>query len=271
MNPDSATAAPNAVQSRARAIRQRINESTPLDSLVAELARQQVQIEELELQLRAMRAQQVVRDVLLPQAIVTYKGVSVAHVDAGMPLDARRGFYSLEYDGRGRPFRWTGPSPSFYFDIHLDRSAPLQFTLSLASGLGEASDEVRAFCDGAELVCQRHDLSDATEWTGILYPREALGLTRLTFLPRQMFSPAASGGDEADLRTLGVVFRELHVMAISDAEALTQLRADERQVAPMTSGAMNDPSLIAPMPAPSPPEASASTLARQKHKRGGRR
>jgi hypothetical protein len=94
-----------------RTIRQRISEGAPLDALAQELAQQQTQIDELAEQLRVLRAQRALRDVLLPQAQVSYKGLSVARIEAGMPLDTRRGFYSLEYDEHGQPFRGPDRPP----------------------------------------------------------------------------------------------------------------------------------------------------------------
>jgi len=211
-------------QAVANEIRQRINESAPLDSLLQELARLELMIHELTTdmnhlaaEVRAARAQRLVRDVLLPQVSSQYRGFDSARVDAGMPLDDTSGFYPLEYDHLGHPFRWTGPHHTFHFDLHLDRSVPLRFWLSLSASDGEDPAATRAFSDGVELPCEVVDLGDRIELGGVLMPREAGGLTRLYFRPCSMAEAVAPepGGED---RLLGVVFRELRIEPIAEDE-----------------------------------------------------
>lgn len=260
-----------------RTIRQRISEGAPLDALAQELARQQALLDELAEQLRVLRAQRVLRDVLLPQAQVSYKGLSVARIEAGMPLDTRRGFYSLEYDEHGQPFRWTGPAPSFHFDMHLDRTAPLRFRLVLAAGMGEALNEIRAFCDGAELPLDLQESTRTAEFSAVLLPRESLGLTRLSFMPYEMFQPKSPGGETTDHRLLGVVFRELTLMPTSDEDAQAYLRScDDLTQLMLTGGAVSLTPATPAIPAAQGPAASTGGAVKvlaaraNKHKRGGR-
>jgi hypothetical protein len=204
-----------AQQAIAREIRQRFNESAPLDSLVDELARQLALIDELASELRVLRAQNIVRDILLPQAVSQYRGVDNAVVDAGMPLAGSAGFYPLEYDELGQPFRWTGPGAVFQFDLHVDRSSPLAFSLIVNASSGIDPASTRAFSDGAELPCEVVDRVGRLEIRGLLLPRDTLGLTRLHFMPTRMFRPSETGNSSDD-RALGVVFRELRLEPASD-------------------------------------------------------
>lgn len=233
---------------QARAIRQRINEGAPLDSLIQELARLQGTVEALATEVRVLRAQHTLRDILLPQAQVAYKGLNSARIDAAMPLRAEQGFYGMEYDSFGQSFRWTGPSPVFHFDLHLDRSGPLCMAILVSAGPNAKARSLRAFSDGVELPLERRATSGGDEYTAVLLPRGILGVTRLAFMPPGMFRPA-SGGQE-DLRELGVVFKELVVTPASDDEAQSYLqRCDDitrlRLIAPSAGG---DPHVV-PLPA----------------------
>jgi len=229
------------------AIRQRVNASAPLDSLINELARQQGAIDDLVLKLRMLRAQQGLAEVLLPMVDSTAAGLKVARLDAGMPLAVEKGFYAMEYDGSGDPFRWTGPAPVFSFDLHLDRRQPLKLNVHIATGFGEASDEVRAFSDGIELPLLRQPVVGGITCSLVLMPRTSYGITRLSMLARKMFKPDAASLDQ---RTLGVVFRALEVQPADDAEVQTYLGAlDDLRHAQMSepiAPALADAGLLAP-------------------------
>ena len=249
----------------ARSIRTRLSDGAPLDSLAQELAALHARIEALSAEVRVLKAQRTLRDALLPQAQVAYRGLSAARVDAGMPLDESNGLYHIEYDGHGHPFRWTGPAPSFHFDLHLDRSGPLRFTLVAGHGVGQTHEPLRAFCDGAELPLEMQEAPDRTEYAAVLLPRETLGLSRLQFLVPTTFKPPG------DVRTLGVTFKELLIMptSVEAAQAylaacddLTQLLLENPTGAigadEAVPGGAED-SVVKPLPR------------RPKHKRGGQR
>lgn len=234
-----------ALQLAAQEIRRRLNDSTPLDSLVLEMAQQQLRLDELTAEVRVLSAQLLMRDLVLPLAAGQYRGNVSVVIDAGMPLDGDAGFYPLEYDDLGQSFRWTGPAPVFRFDLHLDRSGPLEFLLVLNAGSGERPEATRAFCDGAEVPCEANRQEHRLVLTGVLPPREALGLTRLYFQPPQMFSPSEMGTSSDD-RVLGLVFRELRVGPLSDDEA--RLRLGRVQTPRPTGSAVRGPAVTTSPP-----------------------
>lgn len=248
-----------ALQLAAQEIRRRLNDSTPLDSLVLEMAQQQLRLEELAAEVRALSAQLLIRDLVLPLSAEQYRGSASVAIDAGMPLDGEAGFYPLEYDDLGQSFRWTGPEPVFRFDLHLDRSGPLEFLLVLNAGSGERPEETRAFCDGAEIPCDASHQEPRLVLSGVLPPREVLGLTRLYFQPPRMFCPSELGTSSDD-RVLGLVFRELRVGPLSDDEA--RLRLSRRQTLRSGGSALRAPAVTiappavvaeTPIPATTPP------------------
>ena len=243
-----------ALAKQLQAIRQRVNANAPLESLMLELARQQALIDDLALQVRVLRAERSLGEALLPRVETSYGGLDRAHLDAGMPLDPEKGFYALEYDGNGQPFRWTGPQPVFSFDLHLDRRGPLAVALQIASGYGEVSDRLRAFSDGVELPLTRQTVAGGVAYSLVLLPRAMPGITRLSFLVKKLFTPAAS---HIDQRKLGVVFRELDVVPATPAQAQAYLgavddlaRIREVRVAPVDA----PDAIVAPETAPAAAE-----------------
>lgn len=215
-------------------VRANLDESQVLESLIKELALHKLELAEFKRELAVIRAHQRMRDILLPRAKEEYSGRKQAAIDAGMPLGAEQGFYALEYDGRGRPFRWTGPGRVFHFDLHLDRSTPLRFTLHLAPWCEKYARGLRCFSDGVEIPLVKQPCNWAVEYGAVLLPREVLGVTRIEFLVAKTFSPALLSADAAaDKRQLGVVFLDLTASEADDGQVNAYLEeADQlRQAA----------------------------------------
>ena len=80
------------------------------DSLVERLAMQQLALADLRRETASLRAALKLRDVLLPEAHAVHAPAQRYRIVAAMPLRLEDGFYPLEYDGEGQPFRWTGPT-----------------------------------------------------------------------------------------------------------------------------------------------------------------
>jgi hypothetical protein len=216
-----------------REIRDELGEQNVLDALARELAAGRLAIAELthemaglKRELEAIRLVQKSRDILLPQARNQYAGRRKAVVEAGMPMPADHGFYALERDGVGNPFRWTGPSQAFHFDFHLDRSVPLRFVLQMPLWGGDHASGLRAMSDEMNLPLVRRAGNRVLDFEGLLLPREALGVTRLTFIAERV-STVTSDSDENASRQLGVPFLRLAVNEASEAEVADWLKAVE--------------------------------------------
>ena len=234
----------------AREIRDELGEHNVLDALARELAAGRLAITELtqeltglKRELEAIRLVQKSRDILLPQARNQYAGRRKAVVEAGMPMPADHGFYALERDGVGNPFRWTGPSQAFHFDFHLDRSVPLRFVLQMPLWGGDHAAGLRATSDDITLPLVRRTGNRVLDFEGVLMPREALGVTRLTFIADHV-STVTSETDENATRQLGVPFLRLSVSEATEAAGTEWLRAVEPGPAEAAS-----PSRPKPVPA----------------------
>jgi hypothetical protein len=217
----------------AREIRDELGEHNVLDALAREFAAGRLAIAELtqemaglKRELEAIRLVQKSRDILLPQARNQYAGRRKAVVEAGMPMPADHGFYALERDGVGNPFRWTGPGQAFHFDFHLDRSVPLRFILQMPLWGGDHAAGLRAISDEMTLPLVRRAGNRVLDFEGVLMPREALGVTRLTFVAERV-STVTSDTDENPTRQLGVPFLRLTVNEASEAEVAEWVKALE--------------------------------------------
>jgi hypothetical protein len=217
----------------AREIRDELGEHEVLDALARELAVSRLAMAEVSAELSALRLEmeanrlvQKSRDILLPQARQQYAGRRKMVVEAGMPMPAERGFYALERDGVGNPFRWTGPTQAFHFDFHLDRSVPLRFVLQMPMWGAEHAQGLRASCDEMTLPLSKRPGNRVLDFEGVLLPRESLGVTRLTFVAPRL-STVTSSEEDGVTRQLGVPFLRLNVSEISDADYTEWLKAVE--------------------------------------------
>lgn len=235
----------------AREIRDELGEHNVLDALARELAVGRLAMAELTAELAALRQEMDViklvqkgRDILLPQARAQYAGRRKAVIEAGMPMPSERGFYGLERDGVGNPFRWTGPSAAFHFDFHLDRSVPLRFVLQMPLWGAEHAQGLRAVSDDMDLPLLKRPGHRVLDFEGVLLPRESLGVTRLTFIAEHL-STVPSNEDETATRQLGVPFLRLNVAEISEAEFAEWLKSVEPGPADAAASKTNKPAAAA--------------------------
>ncbi|WP_374674444.1 hypothetical protein [Ideonella sp.] len=217
----------------AREIREELGEQNVLDALARELAAQRVAVAQLQEQLAALQTQlqtvvlvQKSRDILLPQARMDYAGRRQLTVEAGMPMAPDHGFHGLERDGVGNAFRWTGPTQAFHFDAHLDRTVPLRFVMQLPLWGAEHAQGLRASSDEQTLPLLQRQGHRVLEFEGMLFPRETLGLTRLSFIAPRL-SAAPVDAEETATRQLGVPFLRLTVSEATADEVDAWRRAME--------------------------------------------
>jgi len=242
------------VQAVTAELRALINENNVLNSLLELLASQHARVESLEREVSKLRARMHVRDVLLPEARQRYAGRTTITVDAGLPLRKDQGLYELEYDQLGHPYRWAGPERSFHFDLHLDRTVPLELRIRLGKHPIGTGEGLRCFSDDVELPLVRGPSIAFVEFTAVLLPREILGATRLNFVAAQSFVPKLAEGEAGDSRTLCVLFYELKVAPAAEGADLRYLHA----VAPALE---KRPTVATPQPAAAIKVAAAAEAA----------
>jgi hypothetical protein len=135
---------------------------------------------------------------------------TAAELDGGHP-----GFYGLERDDNGIPFRWTGrhSSPSFSFSVPIDRRTAVELELKVMSAIDRRRQSpLRLEVDGAEYAVRLRRAGDHLEGRLVIPPRAAAGPTLLTFTVPALLRPGGS-----DQRELGIAFGELHLRPVPAA------------------------------------------------------
>lgn len=132
-------------------------------------------------------------------------------IEASFALPAEAGFYWLEYDNNGRPYRWTGPEPLFFFELFINRRYPLDMRLRY-SKLQEPGDGklIRCYVDGKELESELTEIDGEFEVSAVIPERDLLGGTIVMFECANVQSPSEKGNSD-DSRKLGLSFRWLKI------------------------------------------------------------
>ena len=196
-----------------------------MHSLAEEFARLYRIIGRLEARLATMETLNAVADRLLSEGerdVVPLP--SNLKVNAADSFPKSAGFYGLEYDEKGRAFRWTGPDRNFWLQLFVDRGAPASFALSFLDFFSnDPIDRLRAFVDGDEVPLSFRRNAEGYEAIGPLPIRSDAGGTVLTFVIPSVVSPAAKV--RPDSRMLGLRFLGLSVepLAAGVAAGLARL------------------------------------------------
>jgi hypothetical protein len=130
-------------------------------------------------------------------------------IDAAQLIEPQRGFYGLEYDGDGLPFRWTGPQRHFSFLVNIDRTTPLLVELDALWLIDEAVQrDLTLLVDGQPLPFRLERGGSGYTGRAVLPPGPEQAATNLTFL---LPGTAHAGLESADRRELGLAFRRLSI------------------------------------------------------------
>lgn len=134
------------------------------------------------------------------------------HVTADAPFDAASGFHALEHDLKGFPFRWTGPSSQFKFELMVDRTQRCNVVLRMLNSghlTPQYLSSMRVYVDGKN-VPTTQKVADLVELQFALPPRPA-GVSQSSIIVEcGMWSPASAQNSD-DARVLGVPFFDLSV------------------------------------------------------------
>ena len=202
---------------------QRFDRSSP-DALLKSIAKELVRLGQanvlLEARLAAMESLQAIAD----RIAAGEEGDVASHYPSHVSIDAANsylgalGFYEVEHDHNGVPYRWSGPERQFSFQIFVDRRESARFTLKFGQIYANAPLEgLLCFADGERVELTVKRVAAGHEAKGLLPLRKDSGGSVLTFLCPATESPEERGF--ADRRQLGISFRVLTVEAMEPVAA----------------------------------------------------
>ena len=208
----------------------RSNSESLLKSIAAELLRLHQAARNAEARIHALETMQAMSDQVAAASNTSVAGslpTSVA-IDAAFSLPVESGFYYLEYDLRGVPYRWTGPDPAFFFEVLIDRLSAAAFRLRYSQMCSpEASHLIRCFVDGQEIRALTNTVDGEFEVAGILPARTAVGATVISFLCPAVVAPSMVGQSN-DSRKLGLAFRWLRIEPAAGLQVVEESQDSER-------------------------------------------
>lgn len=138
-------------------------------------------------------------------------------VDAAFYLPTAAGFYGVEYEPGGVAFRWTGPQPTFYFELLVDRASPARLCLEYRRIFADVPGaDIACLVDGQPLQTTHCSIAGGFEIAAALPRRTEPGGTVVMFVCPRVQAPADCGKG-TDARKLGLAFRKLTVEPAEDA------------------------------------------------------
>jgi hypothetical protein len=193
----------------------RSSSDTLLNSIAQELLRLHHSLHVVVARMHALEITQTTYDQMISSGDTPAftSMAQTAAVDASFSLSAEAGFYPLEYDSLGVPYRWTGPESTFLFELFIDRKVPADIRMRHSKvRFAEARHPVRCYVDGHEIATTLVEVEGELEVRGLLPSRDLVGGTVISFVCPRVSSPA-SDGQSQDTRLLGVAFRWLRIEA----------------------------------------------------------
>jgi hypothetical protein len=131
-----------------------------------------------------------------------------AVIDADQNLPASDGFYPVEYTSEGVPFRWSGPTPQFFFEVYIDRRNGADLVLKALSCIDfDVQSAIVLMADAESVPVEVVREESGFRIHAALPPRDDRYATNLVFiLPKVLHAPEGS-----DIRPLGLAFNRLEV------------------------------------------------------------
>lgn len=183
------------------------------EGLVEEVANLNRELAALRRELAALADYQAARDRLLVLETAAASNVRLPRVVVIEPdhlLRPQDGFYGVEYTAGTTPFRWTGPSRQFSFDLFVDRTYGADLQLDALSCIDfEVQKDILLLVDGESVpvVLVPHETGFVA--TARLTAREGPQSSNLVFILSAVLVPPES----TDQRELGIAFGRLTVVA----------------------------------------------------------
>lgn len=180
--------------------------------LIDELNDLHREIAELRREIGALNAYQARHDRWLAggEAVPAAAMPALAVIEPDHLLRAEDGFHPTEYTAEGMPFRWTGPTPQFSFDVFVERSRGAEARLQAINCIDyEVQSRVKLLVDGVDVPVEVTPEGSGFVATASLPRSEDGRSTNLLYvLPAALLPP-----ESEDTRLLGIAFGKLVVTA----------------------------------------------------------
>lgn len=179
-------------------------------SLVEEIANLNIRMELALRQIQALRSFESLKDHLI--TIDTTRTIdprpATLKLDASQLLSPSDGFYHLEYSVEGVPYRWTGPSREFSFNVFVSRTRPVDLALRATRLMDpKLQSAFILIADGDPMNMEFAEEGEKWVARTVLPARTDLGATHLTVVLPSIGRPL----DSPDTRTLGIAFHDLEM------------------------------------------------------------
>jgi hypothetical protein len=181
--------------------------------LIEELHELRREVAALKRELSALSDYQSSRDRLLAIERVSESIAPLprnAVIESDQLLRAEDGFYPVEQTSDGTPFRWTGPSREFSFDVFVDRTYGAEIRLAALNCMDfEIQKNVALLVDGEPVSQTMEPEGSGFTLTAFLSPRKGSQATDLVYVLPAVIVPTGS----EDKRPLGIAFARLTATA----------------------------------------------------------
>lgn len=147
----------------------------------------------------------------------------VVTIEPDQMLRFQDGFFPVEYTSEGTPFRWTGPSTHFSFDIFIDRSREGEVRLDVLNCIDfDVQKNLSLLVDGQSVSVHLKEAAPGFTATAVLPPRDGKEGTNLVFITPATIMPPGTN----ETRALGVAFARF-----SAVSRIAEMAPAERHVA----------------------------------------
>jgi hypothetical protein len=202
--------------------------------LIDEISDLHREIAGLRRELSALADYQSMRDRWLPLeegAPRRLRFPRLVTVEPAQPMRIADGFYPAETSGGGIPFRWTGPSAQFTFNLFVERANGADLRLETINCMDATMQKnMSLLVDGESVPVEVAVDEMAFTVTAALPARDDGRSTNLVFILPCVIAPL----DSHDDRQLGVAFRLLTVAA----------RGENGAIAPEVAFTPRDPAVL---------------------------
>jgi hypothetical protein len=150
-------------------------------------------------------------------------------IEADFALNASDGFYGLEHTAAGVPFRWTGPSSHFSFNVFVDREAGATLELKFLRCMDFAlQKELVLAIDAQPVPVQVVAKGKGMDVLAALPPRSEKRVTVIS-----VFVDTVAPESAADERLLGLAFERLSVVSRPPARVPVAIGKGESRIVPL--------------------------------------